>query len=494
MTAQAAARRPVGTSRFANWSLRKRLLMVTIALFTLLTLIVSVTSIAVMRQVLLDRLDNQLSDFGARVQVQALEALYTQSSNIAPDPRGGPGAIAVLQYEGQTQFAYYVTGDNTAEELSETQVARITSGGQDPWHAHDISMDLRGDYRVLEVPLSEDLPGMRLFVALPMSEMNQTMLALTMVIVTSAIAAGTLLVALADVTIRRAMRPLTSVVATTERISQLPLDSGDVHLSTRVSIDDPATEVGRVGESVNRMLNHIENSLEVRAASENRMRQFVADASHELRTPLAAVRGYAEITRLHERGMSDDARLSLQRIEAAANRMSALVNDLLLLARLDEGREVTFSKVDLTKLVIESVADAQAAGPTHPVGLSMPDEPVHVQGDLMRLQQVFANLLTNARVHTPDGTEIDVSIEIDDADAVVTVADSGPGISEELQSRLFGRFVRGDVSRSRQAGSSGLGLAIVKALVEAHGGTIIADNRDDRQGARFTVRLPIAAE
>ena len=468
--------------------------MVTIALFTLLTLTVSVTSIAVMRQVLLDRLDNQLSDFGARVQVQALEALYTQSPNISPDPRGGPGAIAVLQYQGQTQFAYYVTGDNTAEQLSQTQVARITAGEGEPWRAHSVSMDLRGDYRVLEVPLSQDLPDMQLYVALPMSEMNQTMLALTMVIVTSAIAAGTLLVALADVTIRRAMRPLTNVVATTERISQLPLDSGDVHLSTRVSIVDPATEVGRVGESVNRMLNHIETSLEVRAASENRMRQFVADASHELRTPLAAVRGYAEITRLHERGMSDDARMSLQRIEAAANRMSALVDDLLLLARLDEGREVRFAEVDLKKLVVEAVADAQAAGPTHPVALDIPDDDVQVQGDLLRLQQVFANLLANARVHTPDGTEIEVGVAIDGSDAVVTVADNGPGIPAELQDRLFGRFVRGDVSRSRLAGSSGLGLAIVKALVEAHGGSIDGTNRQNQQGAEFVVRLPMSAE
>lgn len=494
MSVGAAARRSVATSRFATWSLRKRLLFVTIALFTLLTLIVSIASVAVMRQVMLQRLDDSLADFGARVQGQALDALYTQSPNIAPDPRGGPGAIAVLQYEGQTQFAYYVTGDNTAEELSAMQVARITGGAGAPWQSHTVSMDLRGDYRVLEVPLADEIPEMRLFVALPMSEMNQTMLAMTMVIVTSAIAGATLLVALADVTIRRAMRPLTSVVAATERISQLQLDSGDVHLTTRVSISDPATEVGRVGESVNRMLNHLETSLEARAASENRMRQFVADASHELRTPLAAVRGYAEITRLHERDMSDDAQLSLQRIEAAANRMAALVNDLLLLARLDEGREVTLTEVDLSKLVVESVADAQAAGPTHPVSLELSDAPVTVHGDLSRLQQVFGNLLANARVHTPDGTRIEVSVETEGEDAVVVVADNGPGIGEELQNRLFGRFVRGDASRSRAAGSSGLGLAIVKALVEAHGGTITAANRDDGSGARFTVRLPMTAE
>lgn len=486
----------VGTarqSRFSSWSLRKRLLVVTIALFVLLTIAVTVTSMLVMRTVLMDRLDQQLKDYAERVQIHTELMLANPDATIRDiPPPGGTGTLGLVQSEGYTRWSFYNTGGATAlEPLTPQQTARLVGGAPGAeGQPYTASLDVRGDYRAMEIQVFER-PDVRLYVGIPMSDMNQTMLALTMVIATSAIAAATLLVALADVTIRRAMRPLTNVVLTTERVSQLPLDSGDVNMSNRVRIDDPATEVGRVSESVNRMLNHLETALEARAASEGRMRQFVADASHELRTPLAAVRGYAEITRKHERGMSDDGMLALQRIEGAANRMSALVNDLLLLARLDEGREVTFAEVDLSKLVVESVADAQAAGRDHPVGLELPEEPVCVHGDMLRLQQVIANLLANARVHTPEGTSIEVELSVDGEDALLTIADNGPGISPELQERLFGRFVRGDASRSREAGSSGLGLAIVKAIVEAHGGEITAKNREEGEGAVFTVRLPL---
>lgn len=480
-------------SRFSSWSLRKRLLVVTIALFLLLTVGVTVISMLVMRSVLIDRLDQQVRDYSERALIYSDFTLRTpESASAELPPPGSVGTVGLVQVDGYTRSSYYNTqGSHPNEQLTPQQVARLVAGapGADG-QPYTASLDVRGDYRVIEVRLSEN-PDIRVYAGVPMSDMNQTMLALTMVIATSAIAAATLLVALADVTIRRAMRPLTNVVLTTERVSQLPLDSGDVNMSNRVRIDDPATEVGRVGESVNRMLNHIETALEARAASEDRMRQFVADASHELRTPLAAVRGYAEITRKHERGMSDDAQLALQRIEGAANRMAALVNDLLLLARLDEGREVTFAEVDLSMLVVESVADAQAAGREHPVGLELPEEPVCVHGDTLRLQQVIANLLANARVHTPEGTRIDVELAVEGEDAVLTIADNGPGIEPKLAEKLFARFVRGDASRSREAGSSGLGLAIVKAIVDAHGGRITAANRVDSTGAVFTVRLPI---
>ena len=476
-------------SRFGSWSLRKRLLVVTIALFVLLTVAVTVTSIIVMRHVLMLRLQDQLADFGGSMRSQ----IATELRLDAVDPRGTPGGVVLVQVQGRTAVDVYITAGGSNEQLSVQQAARLAGSSPGVGEAYTASLDVRGDYRAIEIEMRHLDPDARLYVALPMAEMNQTVLALTMVIATSAIAAGTLLVALADVTIRRAMRPLTNVVATTERISQLPLDSGDVQMSNRVRIEDPATEVGRVGESVNRMLNHIESSLAVRAASENRMRQFVADASHELRTPLAAVKGYAEITRRHEQGMSDDAQTSLQRIEGAADRMSALVNDLLLLARLDEGREVAFAEVDLSKLVVEAAADAQAAGPAHPISLELPEDPVCVQGDVLRLQQVFANLLANARVHTAEGTGIDVSLSVHEEDVVVAIADHGAGIPPELREKLFARFVRGDASRSRAAGSSGLGLAIAKAIVEAHGGRISVANREIGTGAVFTVTLPLSA-
>nr|WP_241249529.1 ATP-binding protein [Agrococcus sp. KRD186] len=237
------------------------------------------------------------------------------------------------------------------------------------------------------------------------------------------------------------------------------------------------------------MLNHIEEAFAARSLSEQRVRQFVADASHELRTPLAAVRGYAEITRKHDAELSPDSRASLERIEAAAHRMQALVDDLLLLARLDEGRELLRTEVDLSLMVVEAVADAQAAGRDHPISLELPEEPVLVAGDQLRLQQIVANLLANARVHTPEGTAIDVHLRAEGGDAVIDIADAGPGIPEELQRSVFERFARGDTSRSRMTGSSGLGLAIVQALVEAHHGTISLASEPGRTA--FTVRLPL---
>jgi two-component system OmpR family sensor kinase len=187
--------------------------------------------------------------------------------------------------------------------------------------------------------------------------------------------------------------------------------------------------------------------------------------------------------------MRRDSRESLERIEAAARRMQALVDDLLLLARLDEGRELERGEVDLSLLVVEAVADAQAAGPAHPISLMLPEEPVSVVGDPLRLQQVVANLLANARVHTPAGTPIDVTLRAEGSDAVVEVVDAGPGIPLEQQRTVFERFARGDRSRSRETGSSGLGLAIVQALVDAHHGTIALESEPGRTS--FTVRLPL---
>ena len=221
------------------------------------------------------------------------------------------------------------------------------------------------------------------------------------------------------------------------------------------------------------------------------MRQFVADASHELRTPLAAIRGYAELTRRGNYDLPSDVVHSLGRVESEATRMTSLVEDLLLLARLDEGRDLESAPLDLTRLLIDSVSDAHAAGPDHEWSLDLPEEPVMIEGDVARLHQVFANLLGNARVHTPVGTGVVTSVVIDGPRAVVTVSDDGPGIPAELQPVLFERFARGDSSRSRAAGSTGLGLAIVAAVVEGHGGTV--EVQSEPGSTSFRVILPLGS-
>ena len=311
-------------------------------------------------------------------------------------------------------------------------------------------------------------------------------------------------------TIRSNLRPLRRVAATASRVAELPLDRGEVALSVRVpDVDtDPRTEVGQVGAALNRMLGHVADALAARQASETRVRHFVADASHELRTPLAAIRGYAELTRRVSDAVPPDVAHAMRRVESETTRMTALVEDMLLLARLDSGRPLQAAPVDLSRLVIDAVSDAHVAAPDHHWRLDLPEESVTVTGDPARLHQVLANLLANARTHTPPGTTVTVSlvetvgavslvetvgaVSLVEAGAVtLTVADDGPGIPANLLPEVFDRFARGDTSRSRAAGSTGLGLSIVAAVVEAHHGTAEVASRPGH--TEFRVRLPVVA-
>jgi two-component system OmpR family sensor kinase len=237
------------------------------------------------------------------------------------------------------------------------------------------------------------------------------------------------------------------------------------------------------------MLENISEALTARHRSETRVRQFVADASHELRTPLASIRGYAELTRRSREVAPPDIAHAMSRVESEAGRMTALVDDLLLLARLDAGRPLESAEVDLTRLAVDATSDAHAAGPRHRWQLDVPDEPVVVLGDGPRLHQVLTNLLANARTHTPPGTTVRISLRQQTNCAVLTVCDDGPGIPGELMPDVFERFSRGEQSRSRTAGSTGLGLAIVAAVVAAHHGRIVVESRPG--DTVFTVELPI---
>ena len=298
--------------------------------------------------------------------------------------------------------------------------------------------------------------------------------------------------------VRRSLRPLNRVAATAQQVSQLPLDRGEVALAVRVPPEDadPTSEVGRVGQAFNHMLNNVEDALAARQASETKVRQFVADASHELRNPLAAIRGYAELTRRERSSMSENAAFAMSRVESEAERMSHLVEDLLLLARLDSGPNLDVRPVDLTEVVINALSDARAAGPAHVWQLDLPPEPVVALGDRYRLHQVVANLLANARTHTPPGTQVRAAVAVDGTHARVTVSDTGPGIPDEIQHRVFERFTRAEASRVRTPGaetgrSTGLGLAIVAAVVEAHHGAVAVESRPGR--TEFVVSLPLAA-
>jgi two-component system, OmpR family, sensor kinase len=281
--------------------------------------------------------------------------------------------------------------------------------------------------------------------------------------------------------VRRQLAPLREVAATAHRVAELPLASGDIQIAERVPVrlTDEGTEVGQVGSALNTMLDHVEASLATRHRSEQQVRQFVADASHELRTPLATIAGYTELAR-HRPETSGTA---LAKVETESARMTALVEDLLLLARLDAGRPLDRSQVDLSRLLLEAVDDARVVDRERSWRLALPDEPITVTGDAARLHQVVTNLLTNARKYTPAGSTITVT----GTPRGFTVHDDGPGFPADLAPRAFERFVRGDAARTR-AGGAGLGLSLVRAIVEAHGGTVaLASSPGD---TTITVGLP----
>ena len=310
-----------------------------------------------------------------------------------------------------------------------------------------------------------------------------------------AVGAAVLLVAIVGTWfVRRELRPLRRVADTASEVASLPLGRGDVEIPGRVEDANATTEVGQVGLAVNAMLDHVETSLRTRAETEDRLRRFVSDAGHELRTPLASVRGYAELMR---RGAAADPEAAAQaaaRIEAAASRMGLLVEDLLLLASLDEERPLSQDRLELGPLVADAVAEVSATARDHVWAADVPDEiaPVAVIGDASRLHQAVANLLANARAHTPAGTHVTAAVGREGDLAWVEVRDDGPGFPEDLLPRATERFARGDYSRSRATGGSGLGLAIVKAVAEAHGGTLTVANAAEGPGAVVRLTLPAA--
>jgi two-component system OmpR family sensor kinase len=288
---------------------------------------------------------------------------------------------------------------------------------------------------------------------------------------------------LALVVVRAGLRPLEDIGRTAGAIAE-----GD--LSRRVERAEPRTEVGRLGLSLNAMLAQIQSAFEARQASEDRLRRFVADASHELRTPLTSIRGYAEMFRRGVADRPEDLATAMRRIEGESLRMGVLVDDLLLLARLDQGRPLERQPVDLAQVAADAVHDARAVEPERPIALTGSDTAV-VLGDELRLRQVAANLLANARQHTPPTAAVRVGVRQENGSVVLEVADEGPGLVPEEASKVFERFYRADPSRNRNLGGTGLGLSIVAAVAEAHGGHAHVDSLPGH-GARFWVELPVA--
>jgi two-component system, OmpR family, sensor kinase len=418
-----------------------------------------------------------------------------------PTPNGHPPAFcaqlqatavfsAVIKHDGKLVDPYLAGSTGACHLTSQdaAEIARLQVGGR----PETVELTSYGAYQMVASRTDDGV----LVTGLPLSTVSHALHQVAAAEVAVFLAALLITGIIGTTWVRVSLRPLRRVAATATRVTELPLGSGEVSLPERVPDANPATEVGQVGAAFNRMLGHVEAALARREASESRLRTFAADASHELRTPLAAIRGYAELARRHPGPLPDDVAHALRRVESESARMSELVDELLLLARLDAGRPLATEPVDMTRLVIDVTSDGRVAAADHRWQLELPEEPIVVRGDDLRLHQVLANLLSNAARHTPAGTVVTVEMRATRAagsgglaTAVISVTDNGPGIPAELQPAVFERFVRGDTSRSRAAGSSGLGLAIVHAVTVAHGGTANVVSRPGE--TRFTIELPI---
>jgi two-component system OmpR family sensor kinase len=457
-------------------TLRTRLLAALLALLAAVCVVVGVVSVLALNSFLTDRLDSQLTTASARLGGDPDDSDdHPPPVHRTPPPGLADGTLNAHVRSGTLDAAGVISGSTYTPLTGAQQQVLRTLPVDGRAYSRDLGGDPDGDVSIA---------------GLPLSGVHETVTRLTVII--AAVAAGGLLLAgiAGALIVRLTLRPLRRVAATATRVSELPLHRGTVELSERVpdADTDPRTEVGQVGAALNRMLGHVSAALTARQESETRVRQFVADASHELRTPLASIRGYAELSRRGHEPVPTDVAYALGRVESESTRMTGLVEDLLLLARLDNGRAVAHEPVDLTRLVVDAVSDARAAGSDHTWMLELPDAPVELIGDADRLHQVVVNLLSNARAHTPAGSTVTIGLSREDGSILLRVSDDGPGIPAELVPRVFERFARGDGSRSRPAGSTGLGLAIVSAVADAHGGTV--DVQSSQAGTTFTVRLP----
>ena len=470
------------------WSLRNRLILASVVLASFAIIASDFAANAALRTYLISQVDDQLINISStslnrldRAGIAPLEADDKNSPFKILEPlRGVPTAtsITLLDIDGNLigQVGGELGGKNFAvtgmkiDEVSQYKNRPFTIEGKDG----------QPDIRALAQMLPTGMGSV--IVADSLEKVDKTLSQLRFLFLILGLIALITIAMAARWIIALGLKPLEAVEDTAEAIA-----AGD--LSARLPAAKPDTEVGRLTTSLNTMLARIEESFTARVESENKLRRFVADASHELRTPLTAIRGFAE---LHRQGAvvgEEKTKELINRIEKESVRMSSLVEDLLLLARLDQSRELAKEPVDLNTLITEAVASARAAGPNHPIEIKLEASEIFVLGDSQRIHQVIANLLANARAHTPNGTEISITAMQGVTETTIAVSDKGPGLSKADQDRIFERFYRADPSRVRNSGEgSGLGLSIVDAVMKAHGGYVSVKS-EVGQGATFTLHF-----
>ncbi len=491
-----------GEARAGFASLTSRLVITAVALVALVSLLIGTVTTIAMQSYLTDRLDNEVIKSlqraelvpSRRLGVEADDARGSRAdrSGTPPDVRGqGVGTLtAFLFADGETGLGDVIIdgedGQTSRRTLDASTLAMLADLPPDG-RVREVRIPDLGRYRVAA---SESRFGATVVSGLPTAEVGDVVGSLILVEVLLGTTGVLLAGGVGLVVVRRQLRPLREVALTAQTVAGMRLDSGEVALNERVPthLTDSRTEVGQVGSALNNLLAHVETSLSARHRSEQQVRQFVADASHELRTPLTTIAGYTELARRHP-GDAETAQTALAKVQEESSRMTALVEDLLLLARLDAGRPLASAPVDLTRLLLEAVEDARVVAPEHRWALQLGAEPVEVIGDEQRLHQVVTNLLTNAAKYTPPGTQVTVGVRPDG----FSVHDNGPGFPPDLLGRsdegqpAFERFARGDASRNR-AGGAGLGLSLVQAIVAAHHGTVTLASRSG--DTTISVHLP----
>ena len=462
-------------------SLSGRLLIGVIALVFIGMASADIATYVLLRNNLVSRIDNQLT---ARSTVNTSVAVITSNcGQRGPAPSGDfpPGTVTeLLGKDGSLLLSCRFQGTSTAKpELPRT----LPHGGtDDPAAPFTVGADEgSGQFRVT-VWAEDSFDGDLVVFAIPLTDTDSTLGTLLLLegVIGAAVVVATGL--LAFLIVRIGLRPL-------QRMGVVAQDIAAGDLTRRVEPATPDTEIGRLGLALNGMLSQIEAAFAERTRSENRLRRFIADASHELRTPLTSIRGYSEMLRRGAERSPQDSSVARRRIEEESVRMSVMVDDMLVLARLGQGRPLERTPVDLQAVAEDAVADARAVAPQREITLDAP-QPVVVTGDDTRLRQVMGNLVRNAIVHTPTDSPIEVAVNTSDGAAVMKVADHGPGLKPEEASRIFEPFYRADPSRSRDSGGVGLGLSIVSAVTTAHGGKVrVVDTPGG--GATFEVELPL---
>ena len=470
------------------WSLRNRLILASVVLASFAIIASDFAANAALRTYLISQVDDQLINISNtslnrldRAGIAPLEADDKNSPFKILEPlRGVPTATSITLLDIDGNLIGQVGGELGGKNFAVTglKIAEVSQYKNRPFTIE--GKDGEPDIRALAQMLPTGMGSV--IVADSLEKVDKTLSQLRFLFLILGLIALTAIALAARWIIALGLKPLEAVEDTAEAIA-----AGD--LSARLPAAKPDTEVGRLTTSLNTMLARIEESFTARVESENKLRRFVADASHELRTPLTAIRGFAELHRQGAVAGEEKTKELINRIEKESVRMSSLVEDLLLLARLDQSRELAKEPVDLNTLITEVVASARAAGPNHPIEIKLEASEIFVLGDSQRIHQVIANLLANARTHTPNGTEISIAAMQGVSETTIAVSDKGPGLSKADQNRIFERFYRADPSRVRNSGEgSGLGLSIVDAVMKAHGGYVSVKSEVGR-GATFTLHF-----